>query len=136
MIKTDLVVGNYYYYQWFEMEFIWHYGYNYLFRVKFIDDRIIQEIGSIDQVYTNKKEMMMAMYGKEIQPLIDKQNASIAEWKDMDTKIKDKIQKIAKDMWTWLVLSQLLAPTIGVDVANALSLRLQKEVQKYLDWLK
>jgi len=70
--EQELEIGNYYYYDWFEMEYVGKNQWNYMFRVRFIDDKLIQEIWSLQWIYKSKKEMMLAMYGKEIEKEIQK----------------------------------------------------------------
>jgi hypothetical protein len=50
----------------------------------------------------------------------------------MEGKIKEKIEKIAKDYWEWMVLSALLSKAVWVDIANAISMKLQEKVREYL----
>lgn len=67
MIEEELQINWYYYYNWFEMEYIWKSKWNYMFRVRFIDDKIIQEIWSLKGIYKSKKEMILDMYWWEIE---------------------------------------------------------------------
>lgn len=129
----ELTIWNQYFYRWIRVRYQWRLEWDRA-RVFWASDifDLCFTISDDDKVYETEKEMMKDMYWKSIQDLIDKQQAKIDEWKDIEWKIKGKIEKIAKDFWEWMVLSALLTKSMWVEIANAISLKLQEKVKEYL----
>lgn len=129
----ELVIWQQYFYRWIRVKYQWRLEWNRA-RVFWATDifDLCVTVSDSEKIYETEREMMKDMYWKSIQDLIDRQQAKIDEWKDIEWKIKEKIEKIAKDMWEWMVLSALLTKVMWVDIANALSLKLQEKVKEYL----
>ena len=133
----ELTLYEIYYYKWvkirYEWKLVWQGKWNTFSIIDFFDwGNFYITLWDSAKLYQSEKEMMKDMYWKSIQDLIDKQQAKIDEWKDMEGKIKEKIEKIAKDYWEWMVLSALLSKAVWVDIANAISMKLQEKVREYL----
>lgn len=131
--NMELVIWQQYFYRWIRVKYQWRLEWDrarVFWAIDIFD--LCFTVSDSEKIYETEKEMMKDMYWKSIQDLIDKQQSKIDEWKDIEWKIKEKIEKIAKDMWEWMVLSALLTKAMWVDIANALSLKLQEKVKEYL----
>lgn len=129
----ELIIWNAYYVKWLYARYQWRLAWDRARVFWCIDTFDLCFTVSDDEiVYETEREMMKAKYWKSIQDFIDKQDKKIQEWKDMDAKIKEKLEKIAKDFWENMVLSALLTKVMWVEVANAISLKLQEKVKEYI----
>lgn len=132
METKELEVWMFYYYSGFQMEYMWHYWYNYLFKIKFIDDYIIQEIGSLDRVYKNQKEMMLAMYGHTIESEIKKLEDLKKDRKEYKDEVIEQLKKISKDLWDNAIINAVISWE-NVQVAWLIAQKVKSWVDAYIE---
>lgn len=132
MEKEDMKIWNIYFYNWFEMEYMWLYWYNYLFRIEFIDDRIAQEIWSLEHIYSSKKEMMIAMYGDTIKKEIDKLEELRKDRKEYKEIIIEELQKTAKSLWDNAIIGSVLQNQ-NLEISIALASRIREYVDTFIE---
>ena len=132
MKHEDLQIWNYYYYNGFEMEYVWQYWYNYLFKVKFIDDKIIQEIGSLQNIYSNKKEMMLGMYWETIEGEIKRLEELRKDRKDYKQEVTEQLKKISKDLWDNAIINAVITWE-NVQVAWMIATKVKSWVDAYIE---
>lgn len=132
MEAKELEVWMYYYYSGFQMEYMWYYLYNYLFKIKLINDYIIQEIGSLDRVYKNQKEMMIAMYGHTIESEIKKLEDLKKDRKEYKNEIIEQLKKISKDLWDNAIINAVISWE-NVQVAWLIAQKVKSCVDAYIE---
>jgi len=128
MTEQELEIGNYYYFDWFEMEYVWRTEWNCMFRVRFIDDKLIQEIWSLQWIYKSKKEMMLAMYGNEIEKEIQKLEELKKDRKEYKEVIIEQLKKTAKNLG-----DNALINAITWTCTPAIALQIAEVTKKWMD---
>ena len=130
-MKTEnLKVWNYYYYEGFEMEYIWFFWYNYIFRVKFIYDKLLQEIWSVERVFESRKDMIFYMYWYTIEKEIKKLEELKRDRKEYKDLIVQELQKFSKNLSDNAIITSVLQ-----NENVAISLAIAKKIKEYIDAL-
>jgi len=128
MTEEELQINWYYYYNWFEMEYIWKSKWNYMFRVRFIDDKIIQEIWSLKGIYKSKKEMILDMYWWEIEKEIQKLEELRNNRKEYKEVIIEQLRKTAKNLG-----DNALINAISWTCSPAIALQISEVTKKWME---
>ena len=128
MTESELEINWYYYYNWFEMEYVWKSKWNYMFRVRFVDDKLIQEIWSLTGIYKSKKEMMLAMYGNEIEKEIQKLEELRKDRKEYKEVIIEQLRKTAKNLG-----DNALMNAISGSCTPAIALQISEVTKKWME---
>lgn len=131
--EKELKINNYYYYNWFEMEYIGKNQWNYMFYVRFIDDKLIQEIGFLSGIYKSKKEMMLAMYGKEIKEETQKLEELRKDRKEYKEVIIKHLRQTAKNLGDNALIRSIIwtcRPELAVEIAKKIKEFTEEFIEK------
>ena len=133
MTEQELELNNYYYYAWFEMEYVGKNQYNYMFRVRFIDDKLIQEMWSLSWLYKSKKEMMLAMYGNEIEKEIQKLEELRKDRKEYKEVIIEQLRKTAKNLGDNALINAIswtCSPAVALQISEVTKRWIEEFIEK------